>query len=461
VATFLDERRSGRTGGQAVFAALGARDPAALVTEVSGVHVAARLRPVVLRLAGGDGLDGRLQVAADLGTAALAVHAEPGDAHLDAIRALRAFEERRLESAPLISVVVCAYNAEDDLDRCLRSLARTDYPRMEIVVVDDGSEDGTLDVARRHGVRLVELGRRGLSVARNTGAEVAEGEIVAFLDADAEATPDWLTWAWRGLDRTGADGITGPNLPFPDAGLQERAVSGAPGAPVPAVDPDGSAAHLPGCSMIFRREVVREIGFDADLRTGEDVAFCDEALRRGHRLVYHPTAIVFHHRRATLAGYLKQQRSYGGLLSFAPDALRITGATSGRTPLRSRANPLKRRHVFGGAQEAGLYAQREFPANTQLPFRAAVLATSVIAAAFPFALVARRPGAWLRGSLTFAALLFAVAAARVPVPVSRPGTRLIQRCLTAFLWISQPVAHRLGTRRAHKLAEAGTEATVR
>ena len=451
VAGPVEDRRAGRCAGQVVAARLGERDERELLARLAEVHLAARRRPVAVEVAGGQGLGPRLEAAADTGVAALVVRARPGGSHLDAIRRQRAWESRRLEGAPLISVLVCAFDAEDVLEGCLRSLERLSYPSYEVIVADDGSSDRTAEIARGwEGVRLLELEHRGLSATRNAAAGAARGEIVAYLDADAEAHPDWLDWLWRGFDRLGVDGLSGPNYPFADAGLQERAVSGAPGAPVPAVNPDGSAEHLPGCSMAVRRELVLDIGFQEGTATGEDVLFCNAALARGARFAYHPTAAIDHHRRESLAGYLRQQRSYGALLAMDPDALEITGAGT-PTGWRSRANPFKRRYVFSGAQEQGLYAQRDYPVNTLVPLRVAATVALLGLALAPVAWLARRPRQWALATATSLAAVLAWMAALVPVPTGGRGPAgVVQRFLTAFLWLAKPVAHELGARSARR-----------
>jgi cellulose synthase/poly-beta-1,6-N-acetylglucosamine synthase-like glycosyltransferase len=100
-----------------------------------------------------------------------------------------------------VSVVICAYNEAGTLDECLRSVLAQDYPgTFEVVVVDDGSTDGTEDVYRRlvaelpsaTALRVARIEHGGLSVARNTGVELARGSVVAFHDADGKARPTWL-----------------------------------------------------------------------------------------------------------------------------------------------------------------------------------------------------------------------------------------------------------------------------
>lgn len=116
-----------------------------------------------------------------------------------AIRARRGTAEApELSGTPLVSVIVVAWNAADVLERCLDCLFSQDYANREIVVVDDGSDDDTAAIVERVSTRtlltFVGSGRnRGCPAARNLGLRHAGGEIVAFVDADGFAAPDWLT----------------------------------------------------------------------------------------------------------------------------------------------------------------------------------------------------------------------------------------------------------------------------
>jgi len=447
VAGPVEDRRSGRCAGVGVAARLEERSQEELARRVLGAQIAARRRPVVVEtVADFDAM----AVASDLGVAALLVRA---GGRAEAGRWVQ-WEARRLEQAPLISVLVCAFNAEATLAGCLRSLERLSYPSYEVIAADDGSSDRSRAIANRPGVRVLELEHKGLSAARNAAAREASGEIVAYLDADAEAHPDWLDWLWRGFDRLGADGVSGPNYPFAAAGIQERAVSGAPGAPVPAVNPDGTAHHLPGCSMAFRRQLVLDIGFEEGTGTGEDVLFCDAALARGARLAYHPTAAIDHHRRDTITGYLRQQRAYGETIATQGGAEGLDWDAELEqppldTPWSSRLNPFKRRYVFSGAQEQGLYAQREYGVRVALPLRAAKLLITAWLALLAPAWIARRRAPWAAGAGASLTALLLWVAVRVPAfaPPGRSSRGLLQRLLTALLWFGQPIARRIGERR--------------
>ena len=87
---------------------------------------------------------------------------------------------------PLVSVIVPAYNASAYIEDAIRSVLEQDYPALEVIVVDDGSRDGTPDLARRFGanVRVVEQQNGGPAVARNRAVKLARGDLLAFIDAD-------------------------------------------------------------------------------------------------------------------------------------------------------------------------------------------------------------------------------------------------------------------------------------
>lgn len=97
-------------------------------------------------------------------------------------------------SAPRFSVIIPAYNSETTLARAIDSVLAQSYPAQEIIVVDDGSADGTPDVAARYGkkLRYLRQDNAGVSSARNRGAQAASGDWLAFLDADDWYYPDRL-----------------------------------------------------------------------------------------------------------------------------------------------------------------------------------------------------------------------------------------------------------------------------
>jgi len=231
--------------------------------------------------------------------------------------------KRKFEAAPYFplprypkfSVVVASYNGERTLKVCLDSLQRLNYPNYEVILVDDGSTDATPQIASaypavryfRHQTNL------GLSVARDTGISAAEGEIVAFTDADCRADEDWLHYLAGAFGDGEFAGVGGPNLLPPDDSVVAAAVMVSPGGPAHVMLTDRQAEHIPGCNMAFKRDALVEVGgFDPIFRrAGDDVDLCWRMQQAGYKIGFCPAAFVWHYRRSTVQAYLKQQRGYG------------------------------------------------------------------------------------------------------------------------------------------------------
>jgi len=214
---------------------------------------------------------------------------------------------------PMVSVVVCCYNSATTLEETLQSLGKLHYPHYEVIVIDDGSRDGTHEIAERHTVRLIRVPNGGLSRARNLGIEASRGEIVAFIDSDAYADQDWLYYLVSALEEHGAAAVGGPNLSPTADGFIAQCVDESPGNPTCVLVDNARAEHIPGCNMAFRKNAFEAVGmFDAQHRAaGDDVDLCWRLLVANKRIVYHPTALVWHHRRPSVKTYLRQQKGYG------------------------------------------------------------------------------------------------------------------------------------------------------
>ena len=228
-------------------------------------------------------------------------------------RAFREVPFPQQMSWPRVSVVVCAYNAEPTIAECLRAAVDLEYPDFEVIVVDDGSTDATAEIAAHFAVRLVSTANHGLSSARNTGLEMASGDIVAYLDSDAWPDPHWLQYlAWTYIT-TDAAGVGGPNIPPDGDGAIADAVSHSPGGPIHVLLTDDVAEHIPGCNMSFRRSALLQVGgCDPQFRTaGDDVDLCWRVQEAGHTIRFNPAAVVWHHRRNSAKAYYQQQVGYG------------------------------------------------------------------------------------------------------------------------------------------------------
>lgn len=216
-----------------------------------------------------------------------------------------------------ISVIVCTRNGRERIGGCLDACLQMRALNIEVIVVDDGSSDGTADFVAEHfpQTKLLRLKPCGLSAARNAGAAMATGRVLAYTDDDCEPDVEWvarLRAAYAACDGRFA-AMGGPNLPPRPCDVSQAVVSAAPGAPSHVMLDDIEAEHLPGCNLSVTREAFDVIGgFDPVFHAaGDDVDFCWRLRDAGFRLGFAAGAFVWHLRRPTIIGFLKQQLGYG------------------------------------------------------------------------------------------------------------------------------------------------------
>lgn len=115
---------------------------------------------------------------------------------------------------PLISIIVPTYNVEKYIRTCIESILAQTYRNIEVIIVNDGSTDQSLAVisdliCSHHNVKVINQKNQGLSVARNTGIDVATGKYIAFVDADDKIMPGFVSSLYQIADKTGADIVRG------------------------------------------------------------------------------------------------------------------------------------------------------------------------------------------------------------------------------------------------------------
>lgn len=206
---------------------------------------------------------------------------------------------------PSISVVIPAYNAERTVGRVVEGLREQEPPPDEIIVVDDGSADGTAGLAERLGARVVRTERSGYAGgARNRGWDAATGDVVVFLDADSVPAPGWGAGLARALaEYPGA--IVGCARTF-----SARTAWGWVGylqseTPyLPLGEPRRVAFVCSYCMAVPRHAPVR---WDESYG-GEDGIFCVDALDAGIDLMFDPRFQTFHdHEKDSFASLRRYQ----------------------------------------------------------------------------------------------------------------------------------------------------------
>lgn len=198
----------------------------------------------------------------------------------------------------MISFVIIAYNEADRIAQALRSIqeleALEDY---EIIVVDDGSGDGTCKVVKDLAVvdgriLLVQLGmNRGRGAARAAGVGAASGRYIAMVDADIILPKDWWLQCWKAIKDY--DAVSGTAVPDGDVVyLSDRLHLEPKAAP--------ATTAITGNNAVFRREVFDRVHYEEDLRNGEDVALGYAMESCGLTRFVVPGLTVLHHEDKTL-----------------------------------------------------------------------------------------------------------------------------------------------------------------
>jgi GT2 family glycosyltransferase len=193
-------------------------------------------------------------------------------------------------------------------------MTQLDYPDFEVIVVDDGSAEDIAGLVARHpGFRCIRQEPLGLGVARNTGAAAATGEILAYTDDDCVVESSWLIHLTRPFERPEIGAAGGPNIPPAPVNRSQACVISAPGGPAHVLLTDTMAEHVPGCNLAVRRSVFDELGgFQPEYHAaGDDVDFCWRLIEKGYVIAFDAAAMVWHYRRCSVRGFLRQQAGYG------------------------------------------------------------------------------------------------------------------------------------------------------
>lgn len=231
-------------------------------------------------------------------------------------------------SGPLVTVIVVNWNRKALLEACLRSLAAQRGIVPEIVVVDNGSDDGSVQAVEEFGaaypgeVKVVRNSRnRGFCEANNQGFREATGKWLALLNNDAEADPDWLACLVEAVESRPEYGMAASkilvwedpsvidkagHLIYPDGQNRGRGTGENDHG---QYDSEEEVLWPDGCAALYSRALIEDVGgFDEDLFAyGDDADLGLRARIAGWRCIYVPKAVVRHHRGSTL-GVLSPDR---------------------------------------------------------------------------------------------------------------------------------------------------------
>lgn len=217
---------------------------------------------------------------------------------------------------PLVSVIVPAYNEEAVILATLRSLLASDYPNLEIIVVDDGSKDATFALVNQHyaghpKVTAITKKNGGKASALNLGIARARGDYFIGLDADTQFRADTISWLIAGFTGPDVAAVAG-NAKVGNRHTILTRCQAIEYITSQNLDKRGfevinAITVVPGCVGAWRRSAVVEVEGYCDRTLAEDADLTVRILCAGYRVVYEPRAVALTEAPATLKDFLKQR----------------------------------------------------------------------------------------------------------------------------------------------------------
>jgi len=213
-----------------------------------------------------------------------------------------------------ISIIVAVYNREGFIKECLGSLLKQAKSDFEIIVIDDGSCDRTSEILRQYQDPRLRVFRneknRGLAYSRNQGVLEARAAVVAFIDSDCTAHPDWAENLLRPFDGDQEVMMVGGRVDDPLPKTYWEFVN--KGNDFIAAQ-SGYVQRIVGCNMAFRKDFLREHPFDETARypAADELDLCLRCEKRKKKIYYAHDAVVCHYHRSSMVSTILQQFHYG------------------------------------------------------------------------------------------------------------------------------------------------------
>ncbi|NJD60840.1 MAG: hypothetical protein C3F13_06900 [Anaerolineales bacterium] len=242
---------------------------------------------------------------------------------------------------PKISVIVPAYNSQNTISSCLSGLLdQTNLDdSYEIIVVDDGSKDKTKEIIESYpGVRYLQITHGGPSAARNAGANVAAGEILAFTDADCIPSQEWLSQLILPFQDPEIVGVKGAYRTH-QSSIVSRFVQLEYESKYLRLQRQKYIDFVDTHSAAYRKDIfIENGGFDTNFKVAsvEDQEFSFRLARKGYRMVFKPSAIVYHQHDKNLQEYYHRKFNIGFWKAYMLRWLPEKGIKDSHTPPSER-----------------------------------------------------------------------------------------------------------------------------
>jgi len=212
---------------------------------------------------------------------------------------------------PGVSIIVTTFNSAQTLDECLQSILKLDYPKelLEVIVVDGGSTDDTIKIAKNHPVKLV-YSRLNPAAAYNLVLRDTKHEIIGLIDSDAKVEKNWLQKLVKPLTGPKIAGASGTVKTWNKDKLVPRVIGYELNYRYQKLPK--SVERVATMNLLLKKDIVKKIGgFDENLPTQYDTDIGARLTKEGYIIAFNSEAICYHFHRPTLIGFFKQQYKYG------------------------------------------------------------------------------------------------------------------------------------------------------
>lgn len=214
----------------------------------------------------------------------------------------------RLDMIDLVSIIIPCYNIENEIRFCINSLLNQRYKNLELIIIDDGSSDGTYKVCEELAVydsriKLIKQKNKGVSEARNKGLREASGNLICFVDGDDIVSEDYVSILVNNLIKYNADislsGYT-KSLDELNIGIDNEVELWSNKETLENFISKRKYISGVVCKL-FRRKIVDGLFFDQSLKIAEDTLFTFQAIDRCQRIVFQPVKSYYYYQRPTSA----------------------------------------------------------------------------------------------------------------------------------------------------------------
>lgn len=218
---------------------------------------------------------------------------------------------------PFVSIIIPVLNGEKSAGVCVESILELDYNNFELIIVDNGSKDRTVEIIKSYqqkhnNIKLYFEKIKSSYASRNLGIKNAKGDIIAFTDIDCKVDKKWLTKLIESFVNDSVGGVAGEILSEDAKNLIERYTTKA-GVLSQSKNMSSDFPFAATANVAYRKKVFDEIGlFDEKMISGGDVDLSWRMqLNTNYNLVFNKDAIILHKHRSAMKDLFKQSFKYG------------------------------------------------------------------------------------------------------------------------------------------------------